>query len=124
MRSPTPFLNERERLIDVFERICEAYSSSCGKYSDENIAAFTWTLRDGSFFELPEEKQIGGLEWYDQAYLGRGECLWGLIRKGLLSPEFADEMRIALMMFYLSLSSLSESREAAIRRQLAEIIAK
>lgn len=116
-------MNERERLTRVFERINDAYIEAAkGRYGDENLASFVDKLRSGTFFELPEERQIGGLDWYDQAYLGRGECLWGMIDKGLLPKGFADEMRIAFMMYYLTMHSISETRKVGIRKQLAELM--
>jgi hypothetical protein len=114
--------NHKERLIDVFGRIDEAYAKTGGKYKDENITSFLEKLRSGQFFELSEERQIGGLKWFENAYLGRGECLWGLIDSGMLPKGFDDEMRIAFMMHYLTMNSISENQKSRIRMQLAERI--
>lgn len=71
---------------------------------------------------MSEDRQIGGLEWFEHAYLGRGECLWGMIDSGMLPKGFDNEMHIAFMMHYLTMDTISEQRKSGIRAQLAERI--
>lgn len=114
--------NDPNKLISIFERIEQAYACTNGKYKDENITTFLKKLKSGFFFELPEECQIGGLDWFEKAYLGRGECLWGLIDMGLLPRGFDSEMRTAFMMHSLSMDSISAARKVMIRKRLSELL--
>lgn len=115
---------DKERLIGVFESIQTAYAKTKGRYKDDNISSFLEKLHSGEFFDLTEERQIGGLKWIWEAYLGRGECLWGMIDAGMLPKGFDNEMRIAFMRYYLTMTTISDSRKSGIRKQLAELIKK
>jgi hypothetical protein len=63
------------------------------------------------------------LDWYEEAYLGRGECIWGLIEKGLLPKGFADDMQIAIWRYYLSIA-ISEDTKEWLKKKLSERLAK
>ena len=114
-------MNAKERLINIFEQINDAKARCGEKYIDKDLDLFVNELRTGAFFELSDESQMSVLHWYDEAYLGKGDLITGLIHVGVLPKEFAIGMRISYLSYYLMLD-IPEDRKECIRRQLAEIL--
>lgn len=117
-------MTAKERLANVFERIHEVYVNSNGRYHNENIERIVRDMQSGEFFDLPEDRRISTLDWFEHALLGRGEILWGIIDCGLLPLQFADEMRLAYMMYFLTLDCFDEEHKDRLRKRIAEILNK
>ena len=73
---------------------------------------------------MPERTQTEWLSCMDMVYLGRGECIWGLVESGTLPPDFPDEMRLTTMRYYLTLDCFGEDHKERLRKRIAEILTK
>ena len=116
-------MNEKVAILNIFNRIADAYAECGPQNYHKDLAQFIGELESGVFFDKPEKDQFGTLDWYEEAYLGRGECIWGLIDRGCLPKEFADDMQIAIWRYYLSLD-ISEETKEWLNRKLAACLAK
>ena len=114
-------MNEKRTIIEIFEAISSAYHNCGSKYVNKKIDAFLNDLKTGEFFELPTESQISILNWYCEAYLGRGDLVWGLIEKGGLSKEFPSKMQIGVWLYFLTLQ-ISEKQRTSISEYLERSI--
>ena len=115
-------MTAKERLTNIFERIYHAYIDLGGRYLDENVERMVGDLHSGEFFRLSEDRQISTLDWFDQALLGRGEGLYGILDAGLLPPDFPNQMRLAYMMYYLTLDCFDEEHKDRLRTRIADIL--
>ncbi len=117
-------MTPKERLTNVFEEISQVYVELGERYHDENVDRLVGELRTGGFFKLSEKSQMSILDWFDKALLGRGEGLYGILDAGLLPPDFPDQFRLAIMMYYLSLQSVEDEAKDWLRKRIAEILNK
>ncbi len=76
----------------------------------------------GEFYNLPTDLQSGWLAQIDMVYLGRGECIWGMVESGALPKDFPDEMRLAKMMYCLSLPNVEDEAKDWLRKRIADIL--
>jgi hypothetical protein len=117
-------MTPKERLINIFERIHQVYEKLDARYHDENIAQLVKDMNSGAFFDGSEDSQISTLGWFDKALLGRGEGLYGILDAGLLPSDFPDEMRLAYMMYYLTLNCFDEEHKDRLRKRITDILNK
>ena len=113
---------QQTRLIEIFERINDAHIKS--KQIPNHVADLVEAMHSGRFFELPEAKRTDWLACMDMVYLGRGECIWGFVESGTLPKDFPDDMRLATMMYYLTLDCFDEEHKDRLRKRIADIINK
>jgi hypothetical protein len=108
---------ERELLLNVFTALVQANPR------DRDTEALLGAMNDGSFFKEPPVRQLSIIQFYHEAYLGRGDLITGLVWSGLVSKSFADEMDIAFLWYLLTLD-LPESQKAAMRNHLSRMQSK
>lgn len=114
-------MSAKDKLIAVFNCIKQAYID-CGVLDkNKDISDFVDTLQNGMFMEMPPNQQKSILDWYDQAYLGRGQLIKGLMFKNLVPPGFSSEMRIAIIMYLLEINIPKENKEQ-LRHELSNLI--
>ena len=90
-------MTETTQLVDVFTRLAKAHHECGQQYVDSNLDAFVTQLEDGEFFSLTPERQMSHLQSYDEAFIGRGGNLRGLIERNHLHKHFGDEMQRQLL---------------------------
>ena len=114
---PRDVVTEANKLIDVFSRLAKAHHECGQQYVDRNLDVFVTQLEEGDFFSLAPERQMSHLQWYDEAFLGRGGNLRGLVERNYLPKEFGDEMRTAII-GYLLTTDVSADVKIAMKRYL------
>lgn len=115
-------MHARERLTALFEKINNAYLKAGRRKND--LVDMVTDLQTGEFFGKSRDSQISILSWYEAAYLGREELLWGLMDEGLLPKGFDNEMRVAYWSYYLTSESLSPESRAFYEAQIADHLPK
>jgi hypothetical protein len=114
-------MSAEDKLIYVFDRINEAYIKCGLGAKNKELSTFVDELRNGSFMQMLPDRQKSILDWYDEAYLGRGQLMKGLIFKKVLPPEFSSDMRIAIIMYLLELD-IPEGNKEHLRNNLSKLI--
>jgi hypothetical protein len=114
-------MSAKDKLINVFDRINQAYIN-CGLGAEnKEISIFVDELRNGTFMQLSPDRQKSILDWYDEAYLGRGQLVKGMIFKKVLPPGFSSDMRIAIIMYLLELD-IPDINKERLRIDLSKLI--
>jgi len=110
-----------DRLIHVFDCINKAYIDGGIDSENMEISQFVDDLRNGSFMKISAERQESILSWYDEAYLGRGDILTGLIFKKLLPPDFGLDMKISIILYLIEINT-STNRKDQLHNELSKLL--
>ena len=116
-------MTQKKRLVDIFSQINEAHLAYCPG-APNHVSGILRDLQSGAFFEHSERFQAEWLSSMEMVYLGRGECIWGLVESGSLPKDFPDEMHLAIMMYLLTFDCYDEEHKNRLRKRIADILNK
>lgn len=110
-------------MVKIFDQINDANIRFGWNFGVESMASFLNNLRSGELFNRSPQEQVESIGSVCEAYLGRGELIWGLIDGGFLPSGFADGMQIAVWRYFLTLD-ISEDQKDIFREYLTQRLGK
>ena len=112
-------MNTLKTLCELFEDINDALHKCGARYIDKALVDFIEEIKSENFERRSSDRKISILGWYNEAYLGKGDLLRGLIDLQVLSIEFPDKLQIALWSYYITLD-IPEDKKNIFRDFLAK----